>query len=180
MTIHATIDLETLDTSPSATILTIGGVKFNPYTADEPYDKFYFKLSIDDQDRLGRTVSDSTLEWWAKQDPEIMNEAFDQTDAVGVDEFLNALNKWIVGVDIFWGQGYGFDYTMLENIYRSLGRPIPWQFWQIRDSRTLLGLLKEDPRKKMQKNLHNAYADAFYQSKAIQIAYSDLGVTQWG
>lgn len=180
MTIHATIDLETLDTSPSATILTIGGVKFNPYTVDEPYDKFYFKLSIDDQDRLGRTVSDSTLEWWAKQDPEIMNEAFDQTDAVGVDEFLNALNKWIVGVDIFWGQGYGFDYTMLENIYRSLGRPIPWQFWQIRDSRTLLGLLKEDPRKKMQKNLHNAYADAFYQSKAIQIAYSDLGVTQWG
>jgi hypothetical protein len=180
LTIHATIDLETLDTSPSATILTIGGVKFNPYTADEPYDKFYFKLSIDDQDRLGRTVSDSTLEWWAKQDPEIMNEAFDQTDAVGVDEFLNALNKWIVGVDIFWGQGYGFDYTMLENIYRSLGRPIPWQFWQIRDSRTLLGLLKEDPRKKMQKNLHNAYADAFYQSKAIQIAYSDLGVTQWG
>ena len=180
MTIHATIDLETLDTSPSATILTIGGVKFNPYTADEPYDKFYFKLSIDDQDRLGRTVSDSTLEWWAKQDPEIMNEAFDQTDAVGVDEFLDALNKWIVGVDIFWGQGYGFDYTMLENIYRSLGRPIPWQFWQIRDSRTLLGLLKEDPRKKMQKNLHNAYADAFYQSKAIQIAYSDLGVTQWG
>lgn len=180
MTIHATIDLETLDTSPSATILTIGGVKFNPYTADEPYDKFYFKLSIDDQDRLGRTVSDSTLEWWAKQDPEIMNEAFDQTDAVGVDEFLDALNKWIVGVDIFWGQGYGFDYTMLENIYRSLGRPIPWQFWQIRDSRTLLGLLREDPRKKMQKNLHNAYADAFYQSKAIQIAYSDLGVTQWG
>jgi hypothetical protein len=180
LTIHATIDLETLDTSPSATILTIGGVKFNPYTVDEPYDKFYFKLSIDDQDRLGRTVSDSTLEWWAKQDPEIMNEAFDQTDAVGVDEFLDALNKWIVGVDIFWGQGYGFDYTMLENIYRSLGRPIPWQFWQIRDSRTLLGLLKEDPRKKMQKNLHNAYADAFYQSKAIQIAYSDLGVTQWG
>ena len=180
MAIHATIDLETLDTSPSATILTIGGVKFNPYTADEPYDKFYFKLSIDEQDRLGRTVSNSTLEWWAKQDPEIMNEAFDQTDAVGVDEFLDALNKWIVGVDIFWGQGYGFDYTMLENIYRSLGRPIPWQFWQIRDSRTLLGLLREDPRKKMQKNLHNAYADAFYQSKAIQIAYSDLGVTQWG
>ena len=180
MAIHATIDLETLDTSPSATILTIGGVKFNPYTADEPYDKFYFKLSIDDQDRLGRTVSDSTLEWWAKQDPEIMNEAFDQSNAVSVDEFLNALNKWIVGVDIFWGQGYGFDYTMLEDIYRSLGRPIPWQFWQIRDSRTLLGLLREDPRKKMQKNLHNAYADAFYQSKAIQIAYSDLGVTQWG
>ena len=30
MAIHAMIDLETLDTCPDATILTIGGVKFNP------------------------------------------------------------------------------------------------------------------------------------------------------
>jgi len=180
MPIHATLDLETLDTCPSATVLSVGGVKFDPYTANEPYDKFYFKIKIDDQDRLGRTASDSTIEWWGKQDPAIMEEAFDQTDAVSVDEFLNQLNKWIVGVDTFWGQGYGFDYTILENIYRSLERPIPWQFWQVRDSRTLFGLLREDPRKKIQKSLHNAYADAYYQSKAIQIAYSDLGVTQWG
>jgi hypothetical protein len=178
LAIHATLDLETLDTTPSATVLTIGGVKFNPNTADEPYDKFYFKLSIDEQDRLGRTVGDGTLKWWSEQDPAIMEEAFDQTDAVGIDEFLNALNKWVVGVDIFWGQGYGFDYNILENIYRSVERPIPWQFWQVRDSRTLFSLLKEDPRKKMQKSLHNAYYDAYYQSKAIQIAYSDLGVSR--
>ena len=28
--IHAMIDLETLSTNPNATILTVGGVKFNP------------------------------------------------------------------------------------------------------------------------------------------------------
>ena len=31
MAIHAMIDIETLATDPNATILTIGGVKFNPY-----------------------------------------------------------------------------------------------------------------------------------------------------
>lgn len=177
MAIHATIDLETLDTSPSATVLSIGGVKFDPYTVNEPYDKFYFKVLIDDQDRLGRTSSDDTIAWWGKQDLQIMEEAFDQTGAVTVDHLLSELNRWVVGVDTLWGQGYGFDYTILEHMYRSVGRPIPWNFWQIRDSRTLFGLLREDPRKKIQKSLHNAYADAYYQSKAIQIAFGDLGVT---
>lgn len=176
MAIHATIDLETLDTCPGATILSIGGVKFDPYTANDPYDKFYYKVCINDQDALGRTASDGTIEWWGKQDPKIMEEAFDQTGAVTVNELCDALNRWVVGVEIFWGQGYGFDYTILEDMYRGVKRPIPWNFWQVRDSRTLFGLLREDPRKKIQNNLHNAYADAYYQSKAIQIAFSDLGV----
>ena len=178
MPIHATLDLETLDYRPSSTVLTVGGVKFNPYNMDDPYDKFYYRVSVDDQDRFGRTASDSTIEWWGQQDPKIMEEAFDQNGAVTMSEFLDALNKWMVGVDVFWGQGYGFDYTILEDMYRNLERPIPWRFWQVRDSRTLFSLLREDPRKKMQTDLHNAYADAYYQSKAIQIAFSDLGVTQ--
>jgi len=76
MAIHAMIDLETLDTGPSATVLTLGAVKFDPYTAKEPYAELYIKLDIDEQDRLGRTVSDSTIEWWGKQDPAIQEEAF--------------------------------------------------------------------------------------------------------
>ena len=31
MTTHAMIDIETLGTKPDAVVLTIGGVKFNPY-----------------------------------------------------------------------------------------------------------------------------------------------------
>ena len=33
MTTHAMIDLETLSTNPDATILTVGGVKFDVYNA---------------------------------------------------------------------------------------------------------------------------------------------------
>lgn len=178
MTKHATIDLETLDTKPSATVLSLGAVKFNPFTDEEPYDELYLKILVDDQDRLGRTSSDATIEWWSKQDPAIMEESFDQTGAVTVEQALCILTKWVWGVDVLWGQGYGFDFTIIEDMYRSIGKPIPYNFWQVRDSRTLFSVCKEDPRKKIQNNLHNALADAYYQSKAIQLAYRELGVTK--
>ena len=178
MAIHATIDLETIDTRPQSTVLSLGGVKFNPFDDSEPYSEMYFKISIDDQDRLDRTASDDTIEWWSKQDPKIMEEAFDQEGAITVEEALSKINKFIVGVDVLWGQGYGFDYTILEDMYRSLGKPIPYNFWQVRDSRTLFSVCKEDPRKKIQNDLHNALADAYYQSKAIQMAYKELGATR--
>lgn len=176
MATHATIDLETIDTCPQATILSLGAVKFNPHELAEPYDELYIKISIDEQDQLGRSVSDDTINWWSKQDPKIMEEAFDQTDAISVDEALTKINRFVVGIDRLWGQGYGFDYTILEDLYRSAGKPIPWSFWQILDSRTLFSVCREDPRKKIQSNLHNALADAYYQSQAIQIAYQELGV----
>jgi len=178
MATHATIDLETIDVKPQATVLSLGAVKFNPFSFDEPHSDLYFKISIEDQDSLGRTASDSTLEWWSKQDPAIMEEAFDQTDAITVDQALARISKFAVGVDTFWGQGYGFDYTMLEDMFRSQKLPIPWNFWQILDSRTLFRVCKQDPRKQIQNDLHNALADAYYQSKAIQIAYKELGVTR--
>jgi len=176
MAIHATIDLETIDTRPQATVLSLGAVKFDPHSAIEPHSELYLKISVDDQDRLGRTTSDSTIEWWSKQDPKIMEEAFDQTGAVSVEQALAQVSKFAVGVDTLWGQGYGFDYTILEDMYRSIGKPIPWNFWQIRDSRTLFGVCNEDPRKKIQNDLHNALADAYFQSKAIQIAYKELDI----
>jgi len=178
LAIHATIDLETIDTRPQSTVLSLGAVKFNPFDTSEPYSEMYFKVSIDDQDRLGRTASDDTIEWWSKQDPKIMEEAFDQEGAITVEEALSKINKFVVGVDVLWGQGYGFDYTILEDMYRSLGKPIPYNFWQVRDSRTLFSVCKEDPRKKIQNDLHNALADAYYQSKAIQMAYAELGATR--
>ena len=178
MAIHAMIDLETLDTCPNCTVLTLGAVKFNPVGDGAPYGDFYVKLDIDEQDALGRSVSDDTIDWWSKQDPKIMEEAFDPNNRVSVGDTLTDLTRWLVGVDVIWGHGYGFDITILEDLYRNVGRPIPWNFWQVRDSRTLFTCLKEDPRKKMQTNLHNALSDAFYQAKSVQIAYKELGLTR--
>jgi hypothetical protein len=175
------IDLETLDVFPTATVLSLGAVKFDPTSDAEPHSELYFKISIDDQDRLGRTVNDSTLEWWSKQDPKIMEEAFDQSnpnEVMTVEQALDSLNRWVVGVDEIWGQGYGFDITILENMYRSIGKPIPWQFWQISDARTITKRMPKDPRKDMQTDLHNALADAYFQAKSVQIIFKHHGWTK--
>ena len=61
MSIHAMIDLETLDVTPNASVLTVGGVKFDPNNDSEPHSEFYYKLDLDSQDR---SVNDSTIAWW--------------------------------------------------------------------------------------------------------------------
>lgn len=177
MATHAMIDLETLDTQPSCQILTLGAVKFNPLDDSEPYNEMYFKPNIDEQDALGRTTSDDTIKWWSQQNDAVQQEAFSDSGRISLSTIIPQLNKWMVGVDVLWGHGYGFDITILEDLYRSLKQPIPWQFWQVRDSRTLFSALKNgDPRKSMQTDLHNALADAYYQAKSVQIAYKELGI----
>ena len=54
--IHAMIDLETLSTNPNATILTVGGVKFDPYTMAEPAQGMYFRVDVNSQTSMGRDV----------------------------------------------------------------------------------------------------------------------------
>lgn len=176
MATHATIDLETLDVKPSTVVLTLGAVKFDPLSTQEPYSELYFRFEIDSQLQENRTVNDSTLEWWSRQDAKVQEEAFSDGDRVEVASVLDQLRKWMVGVDVLWGQGYGFDMTILEDLYRQNQTPVPWNFWQVRDSRTLFKCCKDDPRKQMQTDLHNALADAYFQSKAIQIAYKELSI----
>ena len=65
---------------------------------------------------------------------------------------------------------------ILQNLYAQLGQPVPWNYWQIRDSRTLFNMLPKDPRKDVQMDLHNALADCYFQAKSVQKAYKNFGV----
>ena len=87
MPIHGMIDLETLDVTPQATVLTVGGVKFNPFDDSEPHSEFYYKLDLDSQDR---SVNDDTIAWWGTQDQKVQDEAFGTEGRVHIDEFLNS------------------------------------------------------------------------------------------
>ena len=51
MATHGMIDLETLDTLPSCTVLSLGAVKFDPLNDSEPHSELYLKIDIDEQDR---------------------------------------------------------------------------------------------------------------------------------
>ncbi len=176
MTTHATIDIETLGTSPDTVVLTIGGIKFDPMEDDGLHSEFYYRLNADEQIDMGRTVDEKTLEWWETQSEEVKAEALDTNDRIPVEETLKALNKWLVGVDKIWCQGPVFDIGILENLYKQIGLHHNWPFYIIRDSRTLFSLMDKDPRKEIDFAAHNALADAIVQSLCIQKVYKKLGV----
>ena len=158
------IDLETLSTNPNAVILTVGGVKFDPLTQMKPYEEIYFRVDVNSQTELGRDVMQDTVDWWSKQPKEISDEAFSDDNRIGLQDMIKKINKFSVGVDVFWCQGPLFDYAILQDIYKQLGHPVPWQYWQIRDSRTLFSLVPRDVNEKRQ-GLHNALEDSIFQAK---------------
>ena len=93
MTTHAMIDIETLATSPEAVILSVGGVKFDPYTNEEPHSGLYLRLNVDEQSELDRHVDDNTLEWWSKQDAKIREEALGDEDRTTLLDFIKQIEK---------------------------------------------------------------------------------------
>ena len=88
---------------------------------------------------------------------------------------LRQLNKWCVGLDYIWCQGPTFDFVMLQHLYKSAETPVPWNYWQIRDSRTLFSLVPRDTNEK-RTGLHNALEDCYFQAKKVQRTYEQLGI----
>ena len=170
------LDIETLSTRPESVVLTLGAVKFSPWASDvNTDDGLYVRVDVDEQLKLGRHVQQDTVDWWGKQAEDVQEEALGDHNRTDVEEFLNQLNKFVVGVDNIWCQGPVFDIVILENLYRQVERPTPWQFWQVRDSRTLFGV-HGDPRDKGAKGAHNALIDCYYQAQAVQQVYKQQGI----
>jgi DNA polymerase III epsilon subunit-like protein len=169
------IDLETLDVTPTATILTIGAVKFDPFgddVNDSTCVKFYTKVDVDSCDRLGGTVSQSTLDWWASQSKEAQEEAFDPNDRIDIVEAMNQLYKFCWGAKRVWSHGASFDVVILENYFRKIGKAIPWQFWEVRCTRTLFDIGINPNRPPVLK--HHALEDAWNQAVGVQNVFKTL------
>jgi hypothetical protein len=174
---HVMIDLETLGTTPDCVVLTLGAVKFNPYDLQDPTDPLYLRINVDEQTEKGRIISTSTMKWWVNQSAEAQAEAFSEDDRVSMDDVTTQLNRYLVGADKIWAQGPLFDIMILENFYKMLNKPAPWQYWQIRDSRTIFDL-GDDSIKTKNTAAHNALADSYCQAVAVQQIYKQRGVTK--
>jgi DNA polymerase III epsilon subunit-like protein len=169
------IDLETLDVLPTATILSIGAVKFDPFGMDiaEPSaTKFYTRVDVDSCDRLGATVSQSTIEWWSNQSKAAQEEAFNPEDRIDIHIALDQLYKFCWGAKRVWSHGAGFDVTILEWYFRKIGKAIPWQFWEVRDTRTIFDVGIHPNRPPVL--AHHALEDAWNQAVGVQNVYRAL------
>ncbi len=163
------VDLETLATTPNSVILTLGAVKFDPWGRNvdrSEHNILYRRIETESCETLGMIIDPGTLEWWGKQSPEIIDEAFNPEDRHPINQVIDEFHKFAWGCDAFWSHGSIFDIMILETYYRKLGKSFPWNFWQVRDTRTIfdLGYDPEMP----QNSKHNALEDAYRQAVGVQ------------
>jgi len=171
------IDIETLDVSPKAVVLSVGMCKFHPSDSSrEPFDGAHFKLDIDTQSDKGRVIDDGTISWWATQPKEIQEAAFSEEGRVSVESCAKDINKYLVGVNKIWACGPDFDMVILQSLFTDFGLHCNWKFWQYMDVRTLFQMMPRDPRKDMDFDAHNALADAIAQSICVQKSYEHFKI----
>ena len=132
------IDLEGLGTGPDTTILTIAAQSFDPLGSGYHDKHYYARITLESQEN--RSIQQGTIDWWATQPAQARDEAFNEQGRIPLDQALDELGKLIWHSKRVWVQGPTYDMNILEHAYKSYNKPIPWQFYAVRDSRTVFGL----------------------------------------
>ncbi|MBL5899968.1 3'-5' exoribonuclease [Lelliottia amnigena] len=180
---HLMIDLETMGNKPSAPIVAIGAVFFEPQTGALGAE-FYTAVSLSSDMALGAIPDGNTIIWWLKQSAEARS-AICTDDVLDIGDAVSALSYFISRNSDnprhlkVWGNGANFDNVILRAAYERTGYACPWQFWNDNDVRTivLLGLqLGFDPKRDMPFDgvAHNALADARHQVKYVSAIWQRL------
>lgn len=169
------LDLETLDTKTNCVILTIGVVRFDPKGTGIA-EKLELRPTMEEQVTLGRTIDDSTLDWWGRQSPDAIEEAMGDRDRIPFSEAMDKLYKFCWNRRAVWSNGAAFDVVACETAWIQLGSKIPWKFWTIRDTRTLYEIANVKLRDGGHVTKHTAVDDAVRQAEVVQEAYRKLGL----
>ena len=138
------IDLEGLGTGPDTTILTIAAQAFDPFGEQDFKQQYYARVTLESQEN--RSIQQGTIDWWATQPAAARDEAFNEDGRIPLDQALDELGKLIWHSKRIWAQGPTYDMNILEHAYKSYGKPIPWQFYAVRDSRTVFSLWPDLPK----------------------------------
>ena len=178
MAIDIMIDMETLGTKTDCAILTIGACRFDP-RGDGITDQLSLKLDITEQTEVyKRTVDESTMDWWAKQSPDAINEAFSDDNRLSFRDAMDQLFKFCWNRNAVWSNGAIFDIMIAESAFRQLDMRIPWPFWSVRDTRTLYDVAQVKLSDDGKSTSHKAVEDAIRQAKLVQRAYKKISLNE--
>ena len=167
------LDIETLGTGPDALILTIAAQSFDPLGTGFFERKFYARIDFESQQN--RTIESNTVEWWSNQNKEAQNEALSEEERIPLSQALDELGKLIWQSQLIWANGTNFDIPVLEHAYKSYSKPLPWQFYKIRDARTVYSLWPDLPRPPTS---HHALEDCRRQIELLQHSLKHLNVKE--
>jgi hypothetical protein len=178
---HMMIDIETLDTSVTSAILAIGAVVFDP-RGEVLEDSYSVTVSREDNEKQGRTVSQSTIDWWAQQDQDAQDSVFKGPHVplnLALDNFARWANKLTPTCTRVWAKSPDFDCNIMIHAFKEQGLYWPFKFWEGRCVRTVMELAYANgdfPHIAMEGPKHDALADAKLQAMQVQHCYYVLGV----
>jgi hypothetical protein len=190
------VDIETLATSDTAVILSIGAIRFNPFTLDPLFDEekgevlcpSFYKV-IHRETQKGRTIDKSTEEWWDHPDrAEAKLQIVNAPDKVHLVEALDGLWDFMKGIPANghkktgkgWGCAPSFDQSILGNAMEMYGvnklkgnrNALPIPFWDEMDVRTIeTFVFGRKHRAELRKGTyHNALHDCITQAVMVREA----------
>lgn len=190
--VHFMLDLETLDTKPSAHILELALICFCPFTGrvNEALSR-HVRFGLSRQ--VGATISPSTMQWWVETNEQYFNELLtyvfesdQQLQNILFDFNLLLSDVRIQGSEVrVWNTG-SFDVDIVNDATRRvLGKNSPMiNFWEVRDVRSLrqlnddFGLSNDE-----WPTSHNAKDDCLRQISYVYSVYgalSERGTTSSG
>jgi hypothetical protein len=184
MTYDLMLDTETLSTRPNAVFTNLGAIKFDPFGDDSNsilgdkinMNTFYRRIDPGSFDWPTAHIDPNTIEWWSKQAPEALEEVIALDDRHDVRDVLKDFYKWAGKPRRVWANGAAFDSVIIETACRELERAYPWEYWQFRDSRTIMKMVDVE-RTKM--NYHHALWDCWCQVVDLQRALKVLNLTSF-
>jgi len=146
-------DFETLSQNPNnGVVLCVAGLRFNedrfisdnePYEYKELLDSAQFmKFSVRDQvTNYNRKIDKSTVEWWASQTSdarELLKESETDRPMRDIAYFFKDLVRDPSTVGKVYTRGNTFDPIFLDNIMKDLKLPEPYNWWAVRDTRSMI------------------------------------------
>lgn len=157
------IDTETLGTRPGAAILSIGAVMFGP---DGLGETFYAPIDLASCATAGLLIDPATVLWWVQQSDEARAAAF-PAGAAPLQQVLLEFQAWFVAQEARypWCHGATFDVPLLDAAFKVCGLTPPWEFWNVRDTRTLYDVAGVKVDRKSGTH-HHALDDAINQAEA--------------
>lgn len=157
------LDVETLGNTTNSAILQVAMVKF-----DEEGNigaSLSIRIDTEEQLRLGAEKTQSTLDWWQKTNP-VLLESLMTEDLMSVDQAIAAINRFVGFNDKIWCHAT-FDLPILGNLYRLAGKRVPWSYKLNRDIRTLVDVACLDLSEYdwVKEKTHDALDDCCFQIK---------------
>lgn len=191
MTNHIMIDIETMGVGVDASILSIGAIRFNPFTmltdtrdtthtiSNSNPTYFYERATLKSNLAVGRVVDAQTLETFWMENLDAFKEATSKP-RVGIKEMLNDLRHWYnmcEGNEPVWANGSTFDLTILNHAYETvLGSRPPWRYKDELDLRTMYRFMSQSWSRTNNPEKHNPVWDSWAQAMDLARIFRDINI----